>query len=261
MKQIFERNLEEATITIQSLLGTMVQESQILELFGGKVATTTNEFVPDLKKKNAIVMVGKSCCGKTTFAEKFVKKHPEFKIVSMDKCAFEEMSSLNRNELILLLYTRGVEEMGLSSFSKHLERGKQVIIDGGWMHLNSRIALIKTLRELGYTITILDFLGIPEAEYQKRVEGRALQNIATDLLKIDMLIHPYGYDFVQAFASKYHITKSEAEVKLRSHPSFREVLSKLVEDLKQEESEVILDVQIKYGWLAFGADFIYQINF
>lgn len=242
MKQIFERNLEGATITIQSLLGTMVQESQILKLFGGKVAKTTNEFVPDLKKKNAIVMVGKSCCGKTNFAERFVKNHPEFQIESMDECAFEEMRKLSIAELYLIMMSSGIENFGISSFSEKLELGKQVIIDGGWMHLNSRIALIKTLRELGYTITIFDFLDIPEAEYMKRVEKRAYQNMVTHLLNINMLERPYGHDFVQEFATTHNVTREQAIEELRSHPTYKKFFSEFVNGLRQEEYDAMLEV-------------------
>lgn len=262
MKQIFARYLEESTKVVRKLLGTYVTSMDIFHLFGDKMAVApTTHFEPDLSQKNAIVMVGKSCCGKTTFAKNFVKKHKEFEIVSMDQCAYNEMASLKQDELLLTLLLKGADGFGVQSFSRKLETGKQIIIDGGWLHLNSRIALIRTLQELGYFITIFSFLEIPEAEYTKRVEGRTLQNLAMKILNVDPMQVPYGTDMVKKYANLEHITLDEAVKKLRSDYMYAIEMKRTRSDLEKEEQEVMLDVQKGNGWITYGADEIFSVIF
>ena len=40
-------------------------------------------------KKTAVVLIGVSACGKSTWAKKFLSTHPKFKYISFDECTFK----------------------------------------------------------------------------------------------------------------------------------------------------------------------------
>ena len=143
-----------------------------------KMIASESELHLENCKRTAIILMGLSGYGKTTYARDFVEKHPSFKA-----CLFDEIMA----ESILDYIKKGItitgkigDALGVSKFGNILEmHGKaanNIIIDGQFVYCNVRGALIKTLRELGYkNIIIFNFLKMPKEKVIERFEYRAME--------------------------------------------------------------------------------------
>ena len=104
------------------------------------------------KTKHAILILGFSGNGKTTYIKKYKEEHPEYRIVSMDKVATEIYKKKLPN----------TSDNIISSFGDVLEdannKGNHIIIDGNFLNLLTRAALIDTLNSMGYQIDIIDLI-------------------------------------------------------------------------------------------------------
>ena len=152
-KTLFERNFEVATKRQLEIANRPMSALEMAKLFFDDaifLPTRLENYVPAKGQKNAIVLLGQSCVGKSTYAKEFIKTHPEFQFVSMDECADRELRKTRR----ILCFGMNImaNTLGFKEFGQLLEQGENLIIDGNWLHLNSRGALIKTLRSLGYKI-------------------------------------------------------------------------------------------------------------
>ena len=81
---IFENYLEESISLFNSYKGKNTSPETVLKTFFPlKFAKKVDLYHPIKNSKNALILVGQSCVGKTTFAQGFLKKHPDFTLVSM----------------------------------------------------------------------------------------------------------------------------------------------------------------------------------
>ena len=117
MKTRFERYLEDSIIQYKSLMGKVVTGEVVMEaFFPKKTAKKVKTFVPKEKGMNAIIVVGPPCSGKTTFARKYAEEHPEFKLISLDTCALEEMKK--EDDFSLFLAGMGIIEKDADDYKK-----------------------------------------------------------------------------------------------------------------------------------------------
>ena len=158
-------------------------EKDWIELFGKKRGKT----IADIELLNltdarstAIILLGLSSCGKTTFALDFVKYYLNFTYCSYDAVGLEVMSEYVRKgflpqESVIDSYT--IYEFG-EVLKGHKKSKNNIIIDGSWVAPNSRGALINTLRILGYkNLIIFSFLKMPEEEVNVRLTSRAVRQV------------------------------------------------------------------------------------
>lgn len=139
----------------------------------------------DLKssKRTAIILLGLSCCGKTSYGRALKEKYPSFEFCSFDEV---EMSCvLECLEKGAMPSEEAADVMAESKFGHLLEMyakaAKNIVIDGQFVTSNSRGALIKTLRQIGYKeIIIFNFLNMPRKDVKIRIQKRALEEAMYD---------------------------------------------------------------------------------
>ena len=264
-KSLFERNLDDSALMFnrfKARTDITVQEIATA-FFGDKIAKRVRSYSPS-SKKNAVILLGQSCSGKSTYAKTFLKEHPEFTFVSMDECAHTELQKYSTYEIIEMMNQLGnafADDLGNDLFSNLLETNDNVLIDGGWVYLNARSALIKTLRQLGFHICIVSFLGIDPIEHQNRILQRSLHNYAANILGIDLLRSTFEFDAVQLYADRLGISKTDAINSLKSLPDFIQAYQTDVSDINSESITSLLALQLDSNLFYCGADEYLNIEF
>ena len=150
----------------------------------GKDIKTIEELNLTTAKRTAIILVGLSGCGKSSYAYDFIKKYPNFKLISVDKTELDiyfnyikEKGYLIPTQIADMITTN---EIG-NQLNKHSKAGENLIIDGQFVYSNARGALIKTLRKLGYkNIIIFSFLNASNDYIKARLKSRALEEAMYD---------------------------------------------------------------------------------
>jgi len=255
---LFEQNIEKSINEFNKKKNTMVTNKEILHtFFEDIIATRQPNFTRITSKKIAIVLLGQSCCGKTTYAKNFVKEHPDFTALSMDECAHRHLRNMSKDQRIVLLLIHSediTDYFGNTIFGNILTEGKNLIIDGCWLHLNARSALFKTLHELGYYICIFSFLNIDPETYKKRIIGRALQDVARSLLDFDLFECDFDTDFIEFYAKERKLSINDAQIALVNEPIFKEYYQNQLNYLQNELASSIIQEQINCAMIYMGAE-------
>lgn len=255
----FERNFETAMLKHQRVAQKQITILDGINLFFDGITrepTLLQEYVPANGRKNAIVLLGQSCTGKSTYAKEFLKTHPEFEFLSMDECAAKELlgTCVIRCFDVNILHN----SLGFKEFGNRLENGKNLLIDGGWLHINSRSALLKTLRELGYATCAFSFLNITPDVHRQRVLSRATQNVAQKLLEGVITIN--SIDWIGKYASKYKVSREQAIATIQTVPLFNQKLKDIVLGVQEEFVSSELRFQTETGFAYVSFDSVYMVN-
>ena len=165
---------------------------KILEL-----RTKQPEFLPN---RNATVILGYSGNGKSTYICEIQKSNPNCVAISMDDVHRDIIG--DNNNLMVNPY------MVVELFGERLEQacleGKEIIIDGNFLNLFTRLTLIDTLHSFGYYVTGIDIL----LRFDKIINLRIMDFAGRDMsLKITTdNVHMYeGHPIF--IARKNHILK------------------------------------------------------
>lgn len=150
----------------------------------GKDIKTIEDLNLTTAKRTAIILVGLSGCGKSSYAFDFIKKYPNFNLISVDKTELDiyfncikKIGCLISTPMADMITTN---EIG-NQLNKHSKLGDNLIIDGQFVYSNARGALIKTLRKLGYkNIIIFSFLNASNDYIKVRLKSRALEEAMYD---------------------------------------------------------------------------------
>ena len=256
METHFEKYLSESLKNFQECAGKSLSPQKVMELFfPKKVAVFTDELLIKKGRRNAIVMAGPSCCGKTTWAREFIENHKDFILISMDKCTAQEIRSLPMNE-VKSIYEgkRCVDDYGNGTFGKMIAAGHpNIILDGNWMSITARSALLKALDECGYHI-ILCVMSPKQDSYDKRVESRVFTIMCSEILGIDLSAAMDGADLVEMCARAVGCSKENLKKILRSQPSFKERLKFQYFMLDQEKEKSDFENQLDTHLIFLGAD-------
>ena len=254
----YEKNLTQA----RSLFRKHYQKPLLAEeyakiFFNGKVGKRVSEF--EFDEKSAVVLLGMSCMGKTTFANDFIKTHKEFSLLSFDNFAIN---------LIASQFYTNIDEKAIHQFGKALDEslkeGKKVIIDGQYVNVVSRSALFKTLFEAGYTIYVISFINMPNELVDQRIESRAIDNTVSDLLyKMPNFNSAPGKKIygltIDDYAKYVGVNRKKALNYIKSKSAFRDYLRK-EHGLRVNElidSNVIL--QIQQDAFIYGCDYYHDL--
>lgn len=258
-KTKFERNFETAMINHQNAEKKALTILEGINIFFDgitKQPVLLQNYEPVKGRKNAIVLLGQSCTGKSTYAREFIKTHPEFEYLSLDECAARELMATN----VIKIFGENIlnNELGFKEFGKALEMGKNLLIDGGWLHINSRSALLKTLRELGYTTCAFSFMNITQKAYMERVIQRAAQNTAQEMLKGAITIEPV--DWVQKYADTNSVSRERAMTRIKNTALFAQKHREEIAALQEEFVSSALKFQVETGFLYVSFDSVYMVN-
>ena len=259
-KNTFELNFDTATAQFMKLGNRPLNGLEAANIFFDgilKQPIILKEYTHNASLKNAIILLGQSCTGKSSFAKEFIKSHPEYEYLSLDDCALKELLSTN----VIHCYDFNIlnNSLGFKEFGSRLESGKNLIIDGCWLHINVRSALLKTLRELGYVTCAFSFFNIPPHIHEERVVSRVISNVARDALFEEFTLEEV--DYVSKYASKHKISYEEAISKIHNSNSFSKEFNKEIARLIEEAESSVLNFQIKTGFIYISFDSIYLVNF
>ena len=135
---------------------------------------TYDEFVEILKqyiepgqdeaKKDAIILLGYSGNGKSTWSREFRQKNSEFQEFSWD----EEMGKLLRNRRGQKI--SGEEQLRVVGQSLEDKSDKNIVVDGNYLNLPLRVALINTLHGYGYNVYLADLTPQINETLQYRID-------------------------------------------------------------------------------------------
>lgn len=255
---LYERNFNIATNNLLKLGGKPIEIRDVINIFFDGIKKETvilKDYEPVEGRKNAIVLIGQSCTGKSTYAKKFVCEHPEFEYVSMDECAIREAETAN----VIHCYSYNIldNDLGNREFGKMLEKGKNIIIDGCWLHLNSRSALLKTLRQLNY-VTCACIFQYSDELHQSMIVYRAMQNAAREILHGNFSIDEV--DWLLKYQEKFNFSYKQAIEHIQRTSNFREELRRAVDSIVEEFKSSAMQNQMNSGVIFVSFDFAYKMN-
>ena len=261
---LFERYLKKSYQGVEELTGHKLSTKEVSQaFFPNKVAIPIVKYKPRKENKNAIVLLGPSCSGKTTFGKEFVKQRPFFQFVSMDMCAIEEMEEMTEIERMLMMYgasSKSPDDMGNRRFGQMLENGhRNIIIDGGWTDVNSRGALLHTLEDLGYRTCIFLFTPSKE-EFDERVRSRVCELIAVRHLNMDVSEILRGGNVLNVYAKKIKTSVSEAKERIVNSNEFENSLKRQYGMMVAELQKSGYFSQLAMNIIFLGADELHVIE-
>lgn len=258
-KTKFERNFETAMTNHHKAASKQITILEGIDLFFDgitKEPLLLKEYKPVKGRKNAIVLLGQSCTGKSTYAREFLKTHTEFEFLSLDECAAKELLATN----VIRCFDANIlnNSLGFGEFGRRLESGENLLIDGGWLHINSRSALLKTLRELGYVTCAFSFLNITQDIYFQRVTSRATQYAAQALLRGEITMEPI--DWVGRYADANKISREQAIAKIQVMPLFYQKYREEMTGIQEESVSSALKFQVETGFVYVSFDSVYMVE-
>ncbi len=126
--------------------------------------------------KKALVMFGFSGNGKTTWINNFCRENPDYTVLSMDSVVRELSDKLGRR----------VDGMEITkAFSEKLDEvcssNGKVIIDGNFLNLLTRMALVDSLHAYGFGVSVVDITPIFDVTIQKRIMSEASRVIGEEI--------------------------------------------------------------------------------
>ena len=261
---LFERFLRESFTKVDEFQGKEMTALEVMEtFFPHKTAMLVNRYQPRKNKKNAIILVGPSCCGKTTYARKFVQKWPSFKLISMDECAIDDMIEMSEEERILLMFGingASIDDVGNRRFGRMLEEGhKNIIVDGCWLNVNSRGALLRTLSELNYH-TCLFLCNPKKTSHDAKIRKRVCEGIAARRMNIREAEKLRKVECLKQYAKKMHVSEAYAMEMIESSNEFKNSYRRECEMLIAELQDANYFAQLESYVIFIGADELFEVQ-
>lgn len=126
--------------------------------------------------KKALVMFGFSGNGKTTWINNWCLENPEYVVLSMDSVVRELSDKLGRQ----------VDGMEITkAFSDKLDEvcsnNKNVIVDGNFLNLLTRMALVDSLHNYGFGVSLVDITPIFDVTIKSRIMSEASRVIGEEV--------------------------------------------------------------------------------
>lgn len=217
----------------------------------------------------AIILLGYSCMGKTSFLNQFLLKHVNYEGYGCDQL---EMAAI----LKFIETGNGATDIDINKLDEEgryllgermkecIKKHKNIIIDGQFMNVNVRGALIKTLRKLGYkTIIIASFLKLPKEKRKVIMEKRALEDtyyevngsVMSNIEYAHSRIESMGNDMSQKLKEIMSIKEWKATV------AYKRNLVELMENIELEYNSSGLPFQAYNGLLDYGVDYYVDLKF
>ena len=220
----------------------------------------------ELPKKNALVLIGPDCSGKTTFSEEHKRQNEKCEILSIDGCYEELYKELCESGTVVS--EQELETMVIDIIDAKLVKcnasNVSIIIDGCWDDMRSRAALFKTLSDCGFKICIVH-MNPSLKTVKEMITRRAIFLIAQDMasnyvrskkVRTDVEVIKYPVKFLSRIS---HISEQEIEKKIIQSDLFNLELHELCNHYMEQYNE--FKTQQEAGILYAGADFKYLYSF
>ena len=151
--------------------------------------------------KKAMVMFGFSGNGKTTWINNFCLENPEYVVLSMDSVVRELSDKLGRQ----------VDGMEITkAFSEKLDEvcssNKNVVVDGNFLNLLTRMALVDSLHAYGFGVSLVDITPIFETTIKSRIMSEASRVIGEEVNEENILKYrdDFRYKNMERRVMEYH---------------------------------------------------------
>lgn len=244
--------------------GTMSRK-KISEWFGNKKAIKRNGY-PDeyiLDKKSAVVVVGVSCIGKSTYAQAFLSKHPDFAFISYDDACYQKIDEMKLGAKDIATRVPEIVEEQLLEV-----QDKNIIIDAMCINPAVRAALMRFLADLGYEIHLIFFTqAYTEVNIKRCIKSRAIeQTLYYDYLgRVDpskMLmkeIIPVRDNILEFYSKERGVTIESLKEQLENHSLTTSNTIYLTRFYENEVAENKVWWQEKRDLFMLGADYYYAV--
>ena len=236
--------------------------------FGSKLATRRSFEAMCFDKKAAVVFIGVSCIGKTTFMKRFVKDFPNFKMINYDSCYDEAMEEMKRNDSATELRMIDIVDSKLEAYKED-----NIIIDGKFLHPATRAALYEVLNKVyGYEVHVVYFgMDYVEENFPACAYSRAVQfalfaeylrsrKDTQDKKNANLVeLKSVCENIIEITAEKRKMT---VEQLCKMYAGRKDVVSRVEEyyqALVQEITSNNLHNQYNDGYFFYGADYFYEI--
>ena len=151
--------------------------------------------------KKALVMFGFSGNGKTTWINNWCLENPEYVVLSMDSVVRELSDKLGRQ----------VDGMEITkAFSEKLDEvcsnNKNVVVDGNFLNLLTRMALVDSLHTYGFGVSLVDITPIFDVTIKSRIMSEASRVIGEEVNEenISKYRDDFRYKNMEQRVMQYH---------------------------------------------------------
>ena len=154
-------------------------KSKSFESLADVMEEVSNIVIPKVdseEDKKALVMFGFSGNGKTTWINNWCLENPEYVVLSMDSVVRELSDKLGRQ----------VDGMEITkAFSEKLDEvcssNKNVVVDGNFLNLLTRMALVDSLHTYGFGVSLVDITPIFDVTIKSRIMSEASRAIGEEV--------------------------------------------------------------------------------
>lgn len=212
-------------------------------------------------KKVAVVLVGVSACGKSTFAKKFLEQHKGFEYISFDDCTFEASKEVEYRDVDV---TDRALELLDAKFEEH--KRHNIVVDGLVTSVEKRAALMKTLQEMRYKIYVIYFTDeYNEKHIKYNVIRRSVDHVlhammvASDPTKFVFLMS-LRFDMVEARGNAEGLTEEELIAKYINDPLVKQEIKHNYWNYEVEREQMFIEAQEAAKAFMWGADYYYEVR-
>lgn len=157
--------------------------------------------IGDDEEKHAVVMHGFSGNGKTTWIKNFCLEHPEYTVLSMDTVVRKRQEELGRR-----IEGMEITEAFSKAFDEACSSSKKIIVDGNFLNLLTRMALVDSFHMNGYSVSLVDITPIFDITIEKRIMDEASKVFGIRITDENVSLvrdHP-TYKQVEAHVRSFH---------------------------------------------------------
>ena len=212
-------------------------------------------------RKTAVVLVGVSACGKSSFAKKFMKDHKSFKYISLDDCTFEAEAEVNYSG-------EDVTARALELVDEKFEQYKKsnILVDGLVVSIEKRATIMKTLQEMGYKIYVIYFTDeYNESHIKYNIVTRSVDHVLfAKMVASDpdhfALFMSMNLNMIEVHANKEGITEAEVILKYCSDPMVKNEIKLNFINYETERMSFSVEAQEAAKAFMWGADYYYEVK-
>ena len=214
-------------------------------------------------EKSAVVALGVSGVGKTTWIQNFIKENPNFTLISYDECAAMAMTEVG--------YERDAVGMkALEIIDKQLKENKDsnIVIDGKFVHPATRASLFEILNKVyKYQIHIVYFsfryVGEHIHDYflSRAVEYALFDRYVKSNVQpgecSDLDLYKLRNNMLEVYAKENNLTKEHIIDLFANDYDVQVELSNICREFQKEIAISEFVLQERFGFYRYGADYVY----
>lgn len=243
----------------------MVSRKTISDWFGNKQAEQRNgyEDVLSFDSKSAVVVVGVSGIGKSSYVRNFLKMFPDIKLISYDDANYQKEEEREKGKKVSDGRMMEIVEERIMAC-----KDESIIVDSNCIHPYARAALIRFLSELGYEIHMVYFSQkYTEVNITSCLMSRAVEvtlfteyiiqhKLSRKPLRERMKVRD---DIVKIVADEKKVSEKDLRASMATNPTTLATFYRLVSAYKQEVDGCRMWWQEKRGLFFLGADYCYVL--